>query len=182
MPQDWVQLCTFAIAVIGAALGVINTWRAMSKDTPRLRVRAVWHVVIQKGTSTQYIATRRRDALEKFSDGYLSVEAINAGYAPVFIREAGVCPWRLYLFQRLREFKEPAGRGAVQQDRSGKLVLPYKLEPGARVDIALSGAAMDSPEVGAAGLVYIFTSDERLFTGGRKLTRAIAKRWVRAKG
>lgn len=176
MPQDLVQVSTLVIAVLGAVLGVINTWRAMSKDTPRVSVRAMWHGTRMEGSSTLYVITRRSDALQKFPDGYLSVQAINTGYVPVFISEAGVCPWCLHWFQWLREFKEPAGRGAIVQDKSGKITLPYKLEPGASVDIALSKAAMNSPPIGRAGLVYVMTSDERLFTGGHRLVRAVAKR------
>lgn len=35
------QVLTFGIALVGAVLGIINTWRAWSRDQPRLRVRCV---------------------------------------------------------------------------------------------------------------------------------------------
>lgn len=37
--MNWTNAVTFAIAVLGAVLGVINTWNQLSKNHVRLRVR-----------------------------------------------------------------------------------------------------------------------------------------------
>jgi hypothetical protein len=42
MKPDWLQIFTLAIAIVGAALGVLNTWRAFSSDRVRIRVRPSW--------------------------------------------------------------------------------------------------------------------------------------------
>jgi hypothetical protein len=34
----WTKLVTFALAVLGSVLGVLNTWRNMSKDRLKLRL------------------------------------------------------------------------------------------------------------------------------------------------
>jgi len=39
MPSDLLQAVTFAIAVLGAALGIINTWHSLDKSRVKLLVR-----------------------------------------------------------------------------------------------------------------------------------------------
>jgi hypothetical protein len=172
----WAQWVTFGIALLGAALGILTTWRGLTRDTPRVRVRAYWCGVRHDASSnrTIEIKSHRPESLEEFPGWQLGIEAINIGYVPVHIGEVGLCPWRLYWFQRFREFKQPAKRGVVLAD-SDKVGLPYKLEPGARMQITFPKIAMESNAIRRSGLVYLMTCDERLFTGGRKLVRAAAK-------
>lgn len=40
MEITWLQLATLAIALVGAVLGVLNTWRTFSNDRVRLQLRA----------------------------------------------------------------------------------------------------------------------------------------------
>ncbi|MFC5498155.1 hypothetical protein ACFPOE_11465 [Caenimonas terrae] len=44
MDINWLQLATLAIALIGAVLGLINTWRALSNDRVRVRVTPSWNL------------------------------------------------------------------------------------------------------------------------------------------
>lgn len=42
--MEWAAGITFAIAVLGAALGVINTWNTINTRKVRLRVRPSWSI------------------------------------------------------------------------------------------------------------------------------------------
>jgi hypothetical protein len=46
---DWLQTLTLGIAVIGAVLGILNTWRAYSSDRVRIRVRPSWALLTGGG-------------------------------------------------------------------------------------------------------------------------------------
>ena len=39
--QSWKELITFGLALLGAVLGVLNTWRTLNRDRVKLRVRFV---------------------------------------------------------------------------------------------------------------------------------------------
>jgi len=62
---------TLAVALLGAALGVLNTWRSFSKDRPRLRVNV-------KGW------------LNSYGESGFCVEVANTGFAPVSVAQVGV--------------------------------------------------------------------------------------------
>lgn len=42
--MTWAQAITLAIAVLGAVLGIINTWVALARHRIRLRVRPMWTI------------------------------------------------------------------------------------------------------------------------------------------
>ena len=64
---------TFAIAVLGAALGILNTWRAFDRDRIRIRVSPRW-AISYCGSET---ATR------------LCLEITNLSYIPITINQVG---------------------------------------------------------------------------------------------
>jgi len=174
---EWVQWVTFAGACIGTVLGVLNAWRAMTRDTPRIRVRTHWRKFI-RNTDTQevYILDARpAKSIHEYPGGQLAIEAINIGYVTVFITQAGVCPAKAHWFTRLSEFKEPRQRGQINSDAAGLVTLPHKLEPGESVKIVASRTEMNGKAMRRAGNAYVMTADERCFVGGGKLVRAIAK-------
>ena len=171
----WVQWTSFVLGTVGAVLGVMSTWGALTRNTPRILVRALWCGERREPGRTLEITSRHVESLKEFPEGELAIEAINSGYVSVYVREVGVCPRRYYWFQRLREFKAPVGRGVVLQDAAHKITLPYKLEPGSRIQIKSAKASIDTQAVCRAGLVYLLTEDERLFTGSSALLRAIVK-------
>ncbi len=43
--MEWMQQVTFGLALLGAVLGVVNTWRTLSRDRLRLRVRLVLAII-----------------------------------------------------------------------------------------------------------------------------------------
>jgi hypothetical protein len=61
---------TLGIALLGAVLGIINTWRSFDRDRIRVKVTPTWSI---------------------FQDGQwcLSIEIINLGYVPITISQVG---------------------------------------------------------------------------------------------
>lgn len=71
----WRESITFGLALLGAVLGVINTWRAINRDKLKLRVRAVWAY-----------STNVPNAPEKM----IGIEVINRSEFAVTIIEVGM--------------------------------------------------------------------------------------------
>lgn len=45
--MDWKETVTFGLAVVGALLGVLNTWRSLIKDRVRLRLNVAGYITNQ---------------------------------------------------------------------------------------------------------------------------------------
>lgn len=71
---EWVQAVTLVIAVLGAVLGVINTWHGLDKSRVKLEVRPAHAIPI--GAVPTNIA--------------LSIEVTNLGSVPVTVYDVGV--------------------------------------------------------------------------------------------
>ncbi len=67
--MDIIPLVTFGVAVLGAGLGIINTWNAISQRKLRLRVTPA-HLITPQGLA-------------------FSIETINLSTFPVTVAEAG---------------------------------------------------------------------------------------------
>jgi len=61
---------TLGIAIVGATLGIINTWRSFDRDRIRLKIIPKW-AMFRGGTQT------------------LCIDIINLGYIPVTINQVG---------------------------------------------------------------------------------------------
>lgn len=73
--NPWTELVTFGLALLGAVLGVINTWRAVNRDQVKLRVRLVDAVAVK---TTQ------------FPPKMVGFEVTNLSGFPVTIAKAGL--------------------------------------------------------------------------------------------
>lgn len=74
--MTWSSAVTLAIAVLGAVLGVINTWNTLSNRRVRLRVRPLWSIT----------ATGR----------FVAIEVTNLSAFPVTVSDVGMLyrrPW-----------------------------------------------------------------------------------------
>lgn len=74
--MNWASAVTLAIAVLGAVLGVINTWNTISNRRVRLRVRPLWAVT----------ATGQ----------FVGIEVTNLSTFPVTVSDVGMLyrrPW-----------------------------------------------------------------------------------------
>lgn len=45
MKLDWIQIVTLIIAMVGAVLGLVNTWRTFSNDRVRVRVKPAYSLL-----------------------------------------------------------------------------------------------------------------------------------------
>jgi hypothetical protein len=79
--MDWVAWVTFALAVIGACLGVLNTWHTFDQRKVRLKVRPLRAIPLGKGAAQR--SPRGSDG------GLFSIEVINLGTFAVTIDEFG---------------------------------------------------------------------------------------------
>jgi hypothetical protein len=95
------QAITFAIAVLGAVLGLINTWHGLDKSRVKLKVLPAY--VIQIGGLNQFFE--------------FSIEVTNLSTFPVTIREVG------FLFHGSKK------RGFIEMRTLDGSSLPRRLEP-----------------------------------------------------
>lgn len=72
LESAWVQAITFAIAVLGAILGVMNTWRAMNDARVKLRVQPA-HAIAPGSQGVNF-----------------SIQVTNLSRFPLTIREVGL--------------------------------------------------------------------------------------------
>ncbi len=113
---------TFGIALLGAVLGIINTWKAYDRDKPKLRVRPRFAVMTD---DQSFISDSRSGAVSHYKQhnpliarfGFC-VEVINRSTFALIIDEVG--------FQRAKEKKRDAVSLPVIRD--GK-PFPRRLEP-----------------------------------------------------
>lgn len=73
---DWMKWITFSLAVLGSALGVMNTWRAIDRDKVKLRVRFTNGVTNVSG----------------FTQNVCGIEITNLSAFPVTVTEIGIHP------------------------------------------------------------------------------------------
>ncbi len=105
----WIELVTFGLALLGAVLGVLNTWRTLNRDRVKLRVRFTYGFAINA---------------PHLPDRSYGVEVTNLSIFPLTVTDVG-----LYLHGTtdrlafLRHF-------TTENDR-----LPRKLEPREQVTV-----------------------------------------------
>lgn len=107
--MSWQGAVTFGIAILGAVLGILNTWQAMRRDRLRLRVRPLNVVMLNSG------------------DMAFGIEVINLSMFAVTIEEVGFS---------LRAPAEKGTRGVVPFPRpSDGGPWPRRLEPRSSVTL-----------------------------------------------
>lgn len=74
--MDIVGGVTLGIALVGAVLGILNTWRNLDRDRPKLRVRP-FHVIPVGGYG------------EMHSDINFGIEVVNLSSFPLTVSEVG---------------------------------------------------------------------------------------------
>ena len=107
---------TLAIASVGAVLGIINTWKALDKDRPKLRVVPKQAFLV--GPAAQLDSRNR-----------LCIEVTNLSTFPLTVTEVGVL------------FHGTDGRGAlIHHTLNNGGTLPQRLEP--RTSVTVYGACL----------------------------------------
>jgi hypothetical protein len=79
------DIITLVIAIIGAVLGIINTWRSLDKDRVKLKVIPKSSQFVGLGQSMV-----QSSSLRVFVDSQLGIEIINLSSFPVTISEVGL--------------------------------------------------------------------------------------------
>lgn len=168
---------TIALAVLGATLGVINTWWSLYKDRVRLRVRAVWGQRVKDGTGTVgMIRSTSVQTLDDNSSGFMGIEITNLGMVTVTIDGAGVVCNGFFSRRFAHRIQRRAIMGSAfngvtfpRQLKSRESVLVWALEPSEAVDRFAAGATRVYAST-ACGLNIFGTS--RLFrrlASGRRI-------------
>jgi hypothetical protein len=99
-----IEAITLGIAVLGAALGIINTWHSLNQSKPRLRVRFLNNYALPDVTLASY-----------------SIEVINLSSFPLTVREIGFSQSPFWVRDIHRAMALPMPEFGHQ--------LPYTIEP-----------------------------------------------------
>ncbi len=126
---------TLGIALLGAALGILNFWRSYDKDRIKLRV-----------IPQSYI----------HENGFagLCVEVVNLSYIAVTLRQLG------FKINHADKFIQPIDSGFM-----GGVKLPHRLEPRASCTIYFPPGAEDAELFRYVTAAYAKTACGRTFTG-----------------
>ncbi len=85
--MNWIESTTLAVALLGAVLGIINTWHSLKRGRVMLRVTPKLSIVDER----RGIALSRTHGREFRDDAKecLSIEVVNLSAFPVTISEVG---------------------------------------------------------------------------------------------
>lgn len=139
----WMWLVTLVIALTGAVLGVINTWRSMRRDRVRLRVVPVWESRrIQKANGAMLSLASDVEGSLQDPEGRLGVRVTNLGFVEVTLVSVGFARSGIVA----RHFAGGLQRDAIAGDFYGEVQLPTRLQSRESITIWASsvGAALDA--------------------------------------
>ncbi|TRD12195.1 hypothetical protein FGU71_10205 [Erythrobacter insulae] len=143
------QMATFAIALVGAVLGIINTWNAVADRKPNARVR--------------FLNVRFVNEMEHL--GY-SIEVTNLSSFPLTINEVG--------FSLTPRWSSEIERLVLLPDDQFGASLPKKIEPREQADFRMVGKIKGrSPKMIKS--VYAKTACGNVFRTNSELVKQIAK-------
>ena len=82
MEMTLTEAITFTIAVLGAVLGIINTWRNIDKDRIKIRVHLIWSFFHLPATGTQ-----ERFGIEITNLSSIPITVFKVGFLPVRVKD-----------------------------------------------------------------------------------------------
>lgn len=172
----WMLFVTFGIALLGAVLGVINTWRALWRDRVRLRVVLVLHT----GGEADAYGTKRRshtefvNGLDVTPDGMVGVRVTNLGFLEVTIGDLGFTPSG-FIARRLRSRLQ---RASIKGDAAGEKSLPKLLKPRESMTIWVGPYVVEqiAARLSVARRVYATTDCGVTAYGTSRLFRLLRRR------
>ncbi|MEZ2127613.1 MULTISPECIES: hypothetical protein [unclassified Sinorhizobium] len=135
MADLWKDLATIGLGTVGAVLGVMNTWNAMSQRRMRVRVTPAF-LLKQDGTPFGF-----------------SIEAINLSGFPLTLCEIG--------FQTANRRRIVVGEYRTSDGRS----LPCRLEPREAISFMFGPDEFPPPAGHRIGAAYIRTACGRTIIG-----------------
>jgi hypothetical protein len=134
---------TLGIALLGATLGVLNTWHSFYRD--RLRV-----------------TVSPRKAFSKGREPRICFEIINRGYLPVTISGIGL---------RLRKPRHREFFAFIAKTIDGE-TLPQRLEPRTSITLFMSVGADHDPLIREATDAFVTTACGQTFRGNSQTLRS----------
>jgi hypothetical protein len=167
---------TLGIALLGAALGIINTWQALSRDRIRLKVIPKVYAPIRGGflTMSSFDEQARADPNWRTIQDHaqtLCIEVVNRSLLPVTVSEVG------FLADKV------SGRMVLLRplDVSGSK-LPHRLEPLSATTIYGSDSSFVAKNISRIKKAYCKTDCGRTFYGTSMALRDLIKRRRAADG
>lgn len=135
------SIAALAFGLLGASLGILNTWHSLSRDTIRLRVRLVGIIPImgvQRG----------------------AIEVTNLSYFPVTINAVGFTMRPDSFHMQVLIARTPGGES-----------LPQRMEPRTQITVLLAPDTLDKPDFARAQRAYATTACGKRFVGSKKNLR-----------
>lgn len=145
IPKATQDAATLGLALLGAVLGVVNLWRAISRDRIKLRVVPKWY-----GS----LAT---------DDTGICIEVVNLGRFPVTIHKVG---FTTTADREIFHLGTSALHGAS---------LPHRLEAGAAFTALLPAGAEHDEAFAFVRSAFARTACGKVFTGSSKALRHLVK-------
>ncbi len=108
-----IESITLSIAVLGALLGIINTWISVNRDKPKIKVIPQWAFIMPAGYQG------------------ISIEAMNIGIVPVTVCEVG-----LFLISKNQKLIDPRMNSLDGRD------LPVRPESRSSISLLLSSEVL----------------------------------------
>ena len=142
IPKATQDAVTFALALLGAVLGVVNVWRAISRDRIKVRVSPQWY-----GS----LAT---------DDTGVCLEVVNLGYFPITISKVG--------FTTSTADKEISYPGTFFLNGES---FPHRLEPRAAITAFIPAGAEHDEVFAFVRSAFVKTACGKVFTGSSKVLR-----------
>lgn len=144
--MNLVEAITLGIALLGAVLGIINTWYALSKDRVRLKVTPAW-AFADFGESKQSI----------------SIEVLNLGMIPVTVAEVG--------FRLAGAGNERLVQPDARLTQGG--TLPYRLDPRTALTVVFWPTFLAEDKFSEVATAYARTQCGRVINGTSPALRQI---------
>lgn len=138
---------TFGIALIGAVLGLLNTWRSFDRDRLRLTISPRW-------------------AYFPSAEPRLCFEVINFSYIPVTVTTVGL---------RLRRPHHGSFFAFIPTVINGER-LPHRMEPRASITVLMPPGAHEDKEMREVRDAFVKTACGRTFRGNSPVLKRHVKR------
>jgi len=174
------EAVTLGIALLGAALGVINTWWGLYRDRVRLKVSVVWQTsaAILEGSNRMLgRVSAFPEAMTRVPDGRIGIRVVNLGFVPIQLEAVGFTTSGWFARRRRRALKVRSLVACAFES----VELPVRLEPRQAVVLyAEGGREVTDRATKGVTRVYAKTGCGLHVFGTSGLLRALVARAARA--
>jgi len=143
------EAITLAIAVLGAVLGVINTWRAIDRDRIKIRVCPIWSFINLAGN----MQTR------------FGVEITNLSSVPITVSQVGF----LLSGDKEKQF-------VFMPECVDGGTFPRRMEPRTAMSALMTIGSEDNPTFGHVSCAFVTTACGKRITGTSPALRGLIQK------